>query len=234
MKKKLLIFVASIIVSTSLSAQLKITAPGVKWDDGYDFDQYNLFKVDFYSAKGELMRSLDYRTYYQSVGENFSVLMLNKSQNNRIETIFDKKNEVAIQIFGVKKPDLMFNASRYKYPADEELKMLVLLPVSETKIIAGVLCKKYTYTYKKIFGEVWVTDQITLSNDLGVFRAAKMSAIHNTLSVGGFVMEMTTEDAKGGKTLMQTISLNNQEKYSVNLKGVDMQTAINKVSYFIF
>jgi hypothetical protein len=61
-----------------------------------------------------------------------------------------------------------------------------------------------------------------------------MEALHNTLSVPGFVMEMTTEDAKGGKTLMTTVSLQNTEKYTLDLKGVEMTTAINKVNYYTF
>jgi len=98
----------------------------------------------------------------------------------------------------------------------------------------GYACEKYTYTYKLIFGEVWLTDQISLSNDLGVFCAAKMAAKHNTLSVAGFVMEMTTEDSGSGKTLMTTVSLNNSEIYILNFNGVNMSIAINKVNYYIF
>lgn len=61
-----------------------------------------------------------------------------------------------------------------------------------------------------------------------------MAALHNTLSVPGFVMEMTTEDAKGGKTLMTTVLVQNAENYTLDLKGVDMSTAINKVNYYKF
>jgi hypothetical protein len=61
-----------------------------------------------------------------------------------------------------------------------------------------------------------------------------MQALHNSLSVEGFVMEMTTEDSRGGRTLMTTISLQNPEKYTVDLPGADMNTAINKVNYYTF
>jgi hypothetical protein len=61
-----------------------------------------------------------------------------------------------------------------------------------------------------------------------------MAALHNTLSAPGFVMEMTTEDEKGGRTLMKTVSLQNDEKYIVDLKGVEMTVAVNKVNYFTF
>jgi len=47
-------------------------------------------------------------------------------------------------------------------------------------------------------------------------------------------MEMTTEDTRGGKTLMKTISLRNNENYTADFKKAEMTTAINKVSYFKF
>ncbi|MDP2424463.1 MAG: hypothetical protein U1C46_06325 [Bacteroidales bacterium] len=222
------------LISLTLHAQVKITAPGVKWENEYHFDRSNIFKVYFYSAKGELMRTMDYKTHFQADGENFSVILVNDGRSNRVETIFDKTHEVAIQIFGGGSAEPFYNTGRYKYQDQSELKKLDLIPTGETREIAGYLCQKFTYTYKKIFGEAWITGDVNLSNDYGIFRAAKMSALHNTLSVGGFLIDMTTEDAKGGKTLMQTISLNNPEKYYVNLKGVDMKTAINKVNYFVF
>jgi hypothetical protein len=44
--------------------------------------------------------------------------------------------------------------------------------------------------------------KLSKQKDELVFHACKMAALHNTLSVAGFVMEMTPEDANGGKTLM--------------------------------
>jgi hypothetical protein len=61
-----------------------------------------------------------------------------------------------------------------------------------------------------------------------------MAALHNTLSMPGFVMEMTTEDSKGGKTLMTTVSLEKSDAYAIDLKGFEMNTAINRVNYFTF
>jgi hypothetical protein len=181
------------------------------------------------------MRTINITTYYQSDGENFLIKVLAAGRGNGTETIIDKKNEVAIQILGTGGGATpLYNAGGYKLPTGEDLKMLDLVPTGETKQILGVSCKKYTYTFRKIFGEVWITEGVQLSNDLGVFRAAKMAALHNTLSVPGFVMEMTTEDATGAKTLMKTVSLQNDEKYSVNLRGVEMTTALNKVNYYTF
>jgi hypothetical protein len=234
MKKSFSLFLIFFAAFTSFS-QPALKAPGVKWDESYGFDQCNIFQIEFYAKDNELMRTRQFKTYYQSDGVNFVVKLVTDVKGNGMETILDKKNEVAIQILGSggeAKP--YYNAGGYKYPEDADLKKLEIIPSSEMKDILGYPCKKYTYIYKKIFGEIWITDQITLPNDLGVFRAAKMAALHNTLSVGGFVMEMTTEDAKGGKTLMKTISLKNTEKYSINLKDVEMNTAINKVNYYTF
>lgn len=231
--KRYLLTSSAIILTLNLFAQ--ITAPGVKWDDSYSFDKSNNFQIEFYAKGNELMRTVKYITHYQSQGENFMVRAISENKGMGMETILDKKNNVAIQMFGTGGGAVPnYNAGGFRYPDQAELKKLEIIPTAETKQIVGYTCKKYTYTYKKIFGEVWLTEEIDLSNDIGVFRACKMAALHNTLSVPGFVMEMTTEDAKGGKTLMKTTALRKDEKYRVELKGVEMNTAINKVNYFTF
>jgi hypothetical protein len=232
--KKSAILAFSLLVFLTAFASFPLNLPGLSWEEVYRFDKCNVFVIEFYAKNNELMQTRNIRIQYQSDGENYMVRNLS-SPGNGTETIIDKKNEVAIQMFGTggdAKP--MYNAGGFKYPTPEELKKLEVVPTTESKKICGYNCKKYTYTYKKIFGEVWLTDEVKLPNDIGVFRAAKMAALHNTLSVPGFVMEMTTEDAKGGKTLMKTVSLQNDEKYSIDLKGVDMNKAINKINYYTF
>ena len=230
--KKTSLFAVLLFSFLSINAAL---APGLKWEEVYSFDRNNAFKMDMFAKNNELMRTSMFRTYYQTTGENFVTKYITDKKGMGGETVIDKKNELAIQIFGEgggAKP--MYNAGGYKYPEADDMNKLEIVATAETKQIAGVLCKKYTYTFKKIFGEVWITDQIKLPNDLGVFRACKMAALHNTLSVQGFVMEMTTEDLGGGRTLMTTLSLQNIEKYEVDLRGVEMNKALNKVNYYSF
>lgn len=233
--KKSVIILLSTLSFLMINAGPSRELPEVKWDEVYRFDKCNVFAMEIYAKNNELMQTRNVRIYYQSTGENFDVKWMTESRGAGVETVIDKKNEVAIQMFGTGGGATpMYNAGGFRYPAPEELKKLELVPTSETKKILNHLCKKYTYTYKKIFGEVWLTDEVKLSNDLGVFRACKMAALHNTLSAEGFVMEMTTEDAKGGRTLMKTVSLQNDEKYVVDLKGADISKAINKVNYYTF
>jgi hypothetical protein len=234
MERKIFLLIAFFTV-ISAQAQFSLKAPNVKWDESYTFDKCNVFKIEAYAKNNELMRTIDVRTYYQSAGENFDVKYLNPGKGNEMETIVDKKNVVGVQMLGGGGGATpMITVGGYKYPADADLKKLDLVPTNESKDILGHPCKKYTYTFKKIFGEVWITDQVTLPNDLGMFRACKMAAKHNTLSVPGFVMEMTTEDSGGGKTLMKTISLENPEKYTVDLKYANVSTALNKINYFTY
>ena len=47
-------------------------------------------------------------------------------------------------------------------------------------------------------------------------------------------MEMTTEDAKGGRTLMTTTALKTGAKYSLDFSKVSMSKAVNKINYFTF
>lgn len=234
MKKQLLLFVTLFIMFTAYT-ETPAPLPGPKWEQSYTFDKCNVFKIEFYAKNDELMKTMDVRIQYQSGGDNFMVRYLSEHRGAGQEVVIDKKNEVAVQMMGTGGGATpMYNAGGYKYPSAEDLKQLEIVPTGESKQILGYNCKKYTYTYKKIFGEVWLTDQVKLPNDIGVFRAGKMAALHNTLSAEGFVMEMTTEDARGGKTLMKTVSLENDEKYTVDFKGVEVSTSINKVNYFTF
>ncbi len=233
--KKCVILVLVMLMGGSSFAQIQLKAPGVKWDENYTFDKCNSFKMEAYAKNNELMRTRLYKTWYQSAGENFLIKLVVEGKGNGMETVLDRKNEVAIQMIGTGGGAIPnYNAGGFKYPAENELKKLEILPTTETKEIQGITCKKYTYTFKKIFGEVWLTDEVTLPNDVGVFRACKMAALHNTLSVPGFVLEMSVEDNNGGKTVMTTVSLAETEIYSVDLKGVAMNTSLNKVNYFTF
>lgn len=233
--KKWTIFLITFWNVFSVNAQLQVKVRDLTWNEVYVFDFCNRFEMEFYAKNNDLRRTSKINTYYQTTDENFMVQFVSEGVGNNMETIIDKKNEVAVQMMGTGGEAIPFyNVGGFKYPASDELKKLELIATDETKSILGFECKKYTYTYKKIFGEVWLTDQISLPNDLGVFRACKMAALHNTLSVTGFVMEMTTEDAKGGKTLMKTVELKKAEKRTIDLKGVEMNTAINKVNYFSF
>jgi hypothetical protein len=57
----------------------------------------------------------------------------------------------------------MYNAGGYKYyPDEKDLKRLEIVPTDENKQILGFNCKKYTY--KKIFGEVWITGACILQD----------------------------------------------------------------------
>ncbi len=207
---------------------------GVKWDENYTFNKCNVYKIEFYAKNNEWMQTFQAKTYYRTDGENFLTRM-EDAKGGYTETVLDKKNKTAIQISTSGRGSApQYHAGKFQYPTPAELKKLDLEPTAETRQIAGFLCKKYTYKLKHIFGEVWITDQINLSNDLGIFRAAKMAAKHNTLSVDGFVMEMTTEDTGGGKTLMTTLSLQNDENYSLDLNGVKMGIFVNTVNYYLY
>ena len=233
--KKTVFLTLAIITAMVAFAKLPLNPSGIEWDEVYRFDKCNVFKMEFYAKNNELMKTSDIKTYYQSTGDNFLVKMISGRKGYDMQTIIDKTNEVAIQIFGMgESVSPMYNAGGYKFPAPDDLKQLQVVPTDETRDIAGFSCKKFTYTYKKIFGEVWITDEVKLPNDIGMFRACKMAALHNTLSVEGFVMEMTTEDEKGGKTLMKTLALQTDEPCTIDLKGVEMSAAVNKVNYFTF
>ncbi len=125
--KTILLFTASLILSLSqLSGQ--ITMPGVKFSDSYSFDKCNNMKIEFYAKNNELMRTLLYKTYYESAGKNFMVIMDAPGKGGDMTTIFDMANEVAVQIFSSDSPEPMYNAGRFKFPEGADIKKLEIVP----------------------------------------------------------------------------------------------------------
>lgn len=96
--KKSNILTVTMLTVWCLVAPLKLTAQGVKWDESYSFDRCNVFKMEFYAKGNELMRTMNYKIFYQSGGQNFVVKLVTDKKGNGTETVFDKKNEDAIHI----------------------------------------------------------------------------------------------------------------------------------------
>ena len=90
MKKNVVLLVMMFVV-ISTYAQLNLKASGVKWDSSYSFDKFNVFKMEAYAKNNELMRTFQFKTYYQSDGENFMIKTITEGRGNGMETILDKK-----------------------------------------------------------------------------------------------------------------------------------------------
>jgi hypothetical protein len=218
-------------------SQLPVAAPssGAKWEQTYLFDAYNQFRVEYYPANTEQARIREYKTYFQTTGTNFYVKLINDKKGNLVEALFDNSNQTVIQVLAnIDNIPPLYNVGNYYLPVDSAIHQLDLTQTTESKTILDYKCKKYNYTYKKVVGEVWITDSLKMSNNLGVLRASRMMALHNKLSVDGFVMEMKFQDSNGGKTILKTVSINNQDPYIVDFKDVNMVQAPSKINYYVF
>jgi hypothetical protein len=83
--KKLIFLLMSLLAFISHAEHLK--AQGLKWDESYSFDKCNIFKMEFYAKGNELMRTVQYKTYYQSDGENFVVKLVTDRKGSGTETL---------------------------------------------------------------------------------------------------------------------------------------------------
>ncbi len=232
--KTSLSFIFLICFSFVLQAQIEIEIPKPKWnyENDYRFDKSNSFEVYFYGKKSKLLSKLDYKTHYQSFGGMFSV---SHRENNRLklETVFDTKNQIVVQKFG-EGTEAYYNIAGYFIPEGKKIKRLELIPTEESKIILGYRCKKYIYALKNITGEAWITDEVKLTNEVGIFRASKYSKYHNGDVPEGFIMEMTSRAKNGSVTLMKTIALEQQEDYYLNFSNEKVNTSINRGNYYDF
>ncbi len=82
------------------------------------------------------------------MGRTFAVNMMVKG--NGTETVIDKKNEVAIQIFGMGEGAApMYNAGGYKYPPAEDLKKLEIVPLILQRISLAMPVKSIRILIKR-------------------------------------------------------------------------------------
>jgi GLPGLI family protein len=227
-------FVMLSLFSTEAQTKLSLKPSWLKWDSTYTFDRYNVSRVENYSKKGELMMTSDYKTYYQSKTPDgdFSIILAKQNSKDSWEVLSNKRHECFIECYRTDGVITNCSANGYTMPTESGLSTLKLEPTDETKQILGFNCKKYTYTFNKAIGEIWITNEVKLSNDLGAYRASHMDAGNNRLSVEGFVMEIISEVPKGGKTIVKTISLSNECNYSPDYRNVEMGYSTNKKSYY--
>ena len=230
-----LLFCLLAFVSSFAHSQSSVLMPVAKWEQTYSFDAYNQFSVEYFPRNNAPAQIRAYKTYFQTAGANFYVKLINDKKGNLVEVLFDKKNQSVIQVLAsIDNIPPLYSVGTYYLPVDTAVRRLDVVPTSETKMILGHNCRKYNYTYKKIVGEVWMTDALNMSNDLGVLRASRLMTLHNQLSVDGFVMEMKFLDSNGGTTVLKTVSLHNHEPYIVDLSEVSMSSVPSSVNYYAY
>lgn len=230
--KREILFVLAMLLIIGTNGQI-LKPAWLNWEKKYTFDKYNVLRTENYSKKGELMLVGDYKTYYQSKGDDYTSIMSSPASLDTWEVLTDKKNECFIECYWTGGTEIKkISANGYTMPADSALKIMELTVTEETKAICGYKCRKYTFTHKKMVGEMWLTDEVDLSNDIGVFRAGHLDAAFNKLSVKGFVMEVTYGIPKGQKNVLKTISLMNDGTYTLDCSNVDMNYYVNKKGYY--
>ena len=232
--QRLLFCLLAFITSFGYS-QPSVPLSGAKYEQTYTFDAYNQFSVEYFPRNNAPAQIRAYKTYFQTAGVDFYVKLINDKKGNLVEALFDKKNQSVIQVLAsIDNIPPLYSVGTYYLPVDTAVRKLDVVPTSETKMILDYNCRKYYYTYKKVVGEVWMTDALKMSNDLSVLRASRMMTLHNRLSVDGFVMEMKFLDSNGGTTVLKTVSLHNQEPYIVDFSEVNMSLVPSSVNYYAF
>lgn len=218
-------------------SQPSISVPegGAKWEQSYQYDAYNQFRVEYYPKNCTQPQVREYKTYFQTKGDGFYVKLINDKKGNLAEALFDKMNQSVIQIFAnIDNIPPLYNVGKFYFPPDSAIRKLDLIATSDEKFILDVKCRKYNYTYKKVVGEIWITDSLKFSNDIGVLRASKMIGLHNKLSVDGWVMEMKFLDSNGGTTILNTVAINLNEPYLLDLSEVNMTVIPSRINYYVF
>lgn len=230
MKSICLIFSFLLFTSLVLEAQIDLSKkiPGIKYEKSYLFDQQIDMEIDFYTKKGALQMTIPYTSHFT---RDYQYINIKHQRGATVyQTIFDMPNNNCLIILGEGK-QVMGSASVMKDNKGRELKELPMTKTGETKKILGQTCTLYTFDVPEFSGEMWVSTQVPLLNDVGILKASKMGKYYQKIQAKGFVMEITSVTPNGKKTVMRTTSLKQEKDYKVNIPD-DFGAAINKIDYY--
>jgi hypothetical protein len=231
MKNKTITLLAFLfLTSNSLFAQLDLSKkiPGIQYESSYNFTAGIEMEMEFYDRKGKHDMTIPYFSFYNSDFSHFVIKHIRKGSVYQI--IFDMPNNNCLILMG--EGDQPYgSAAAMKDRDGKQLKALELKDTGETKIICGYTCTGYTFEAKEFKGEMWLTNELELPNDVGVLKASKTGAYYQELSAPGFVMEITSITPKGKKTVMKTTAIRPDVHYSIEIPET-IGKAINKLDYY--
>ncbi len=223
---------AAILALTGAQAQVKLnpTNQRIAYENSYHFTAGIEMEIDFYDRKGNLDQSIPYFSYYN---DDFSHIAIRHERGRIVyQTIFDLPNNNCLILLG-EGDNLNGSAAVMKDNQGTEMKMLELENTGETKPILGHSCTRYTFDVKEFSGELWMTDEVDLPNDVGIFKASKTAKYYQMLSEDGFVMEITTTTPKGRTTVMRTTAMKPSLSFSVNIPD-PFGRSLNRIDYYAY
>lgn len=224
-------FLLVLLVSSSfMYAQIDLSKkiPGIKYEPSYTFSKAIDMEIDFYNKKGKLRMTIPYWAQYNPNYQHFNIK--HKRGSTVYQTIFDMPNNNCLIVLG-EGNDVSGSASVMKDNEGRELKTLPLAKTNETKTILGKTCTKYTFDVEEFSGEMWATTQLDLPNKVGVLKASQMNQFYEDVPVEGFVLEITSINKRGMKTVMRTTALPHNIDITVTIPE-EFGRAINKVDYY--
>jgi hypothetical protein len=219
-----------IFMGLSLKAQLDLSKkiPGIQYESTYRFSAGIDMEMDFYNRKGKHDMTIPYFSFYNNDFSHFVIKHVRKGSVYQV--LFDMPNNNCLILMG-EGENRYGSAAVMKDRNGQQLKVLELKSTGETKTICGFNAKRYTFEAAEFNGEMWLTNELDLPNDVGVLKASKTGAYYQVLSEEGFVMEITSFTRKGKKTVMKTTAIRSELDHTVDIPE-PMGKAINKLDYY--
>lgn len=231
MKLKIsLITLILLTFSSQLFSQIQLQAnvPGIKYEKQYEFDAEIGMDMIFYNKKGAHRMTIPYVSNYSNDKNYICIKILRK--NSVYQTLFDFPNNNCLILLG-EGESMNATSAVMKDNEGRDLRTLPLTRTEKKKDILGYHCHQFTFNTDRFHGEIWVTKDLDLPNDVGLLKASKMGKFYEDIPVDGFVLEITSITPKGLKTEMKTTSINPDKKHTVTLPA-EVGPAINKIDYY--
>lgn len=226
-----ILIVSTFIFTTNATAQIDVSKhiPGIDYASNYSFNKCNRMEIQYFTKKGKPRMTMPYKIFYS---DDFEVIDIWFQRGSMIsQTLIDFPANNLLIIYG-EGNNISGSAAAMKDREKKKFKKLPLEKTDETKDILGHKCNKYTMKTDEFTGEIWATKSINhLPNKTGIWKASKTEMYYQTIPDIGFIMEITSFNPKGQKTVMKTLELEAETNYGVNIPE-EFGIAINKVDYY--
>ena len=199
----------------------------------YTFNQNTLVEIENYKANGNLDEKNKMRMHFSSNPYNGMEVIDEKNSDTKTMTVFegDKSQMITLSETKDSKTAMVIKIDQQKMnekvaEKNAENKTTVT-KTGRTKTILGYTCDEYTMTDAEgTKSEIWTTTAIPLNLSGSFAMFGGQNAKNNTFSnvdasqyPQGYMMEMTSVDSKGKKTVWKTLEVNLTAPKTVSTAG---------------
>ena len=224
-----------------LMKDMGIASTPVPIEDNYYFDHLIQMHMESYDRNGKKMSDGDFITHFDPKSKSmaYQVVSGDMAKQGKALFIIDTKNKATIMLSeeNGEKKGIVYGMEGYFESIGEDIDQEEDIDMSETpeaymanpnvtktgrtKNIAGYKCEEYIYKDENGKSDIWITKDLKLNSRDFLSTLFKTSMASNGMG-WGYVMEATSTDNSGEKSIMKVTRVDSNSNVSFSLDDYDI------------